>query len=102
MIQLVFDPVFEKVLQVGRPPGQLVLVFALSLVGFVVRFALDLIRNDVDAQMHHVGDDALFLGRNLSVLNQFVDVFLGDSVLHDNVQQNDAELVVDRNLYVQG
>ena len=48
------------------------------------------IRDDIDAQIHHVGYDALFLWRYLSVLDQFVDVLLRNTVLHDDVQQNDS------------
>ena len=98
MVQLVLDPVFQEILQVGRPPGQLVLVFSLTLVGLVVRLALDLVGDDVDAQVHHIGDDALLLGGNLSVLNQFVDVLLRNPIFHNNVQQDDAKLVVDGDL----
>ena len=59
---------------------------------------LTYVRDDVYSQIHHVGDDAFFLGGNLGMLNELVDVLFGNPILHDDVQKNNPKFVVSRYL----
>ena len=56
------------------------------------------VRDDVDSKIHHVCYDALFLGRNLGVLNELVDVLFRNSILDDDIQQNNSKFIVSRHL----
>ena len=55
----------------------------------------------IQAEIGQVGDDTAVLGRDLGVLDQLVEVLLADAVLHQDVQQDDPDLVERGDVLVQ-
>ena len=59
------------------------------------------IRDHIDAQVADVPDHAVLLRGDLGVLDQLDQVLLADAALGEDVEQDDADLVVDGDVGVQ-
>merc|ERR1712051_166138 len=93
VVQLVINSVFNDVLENWCPSGHLIRLIVDTL------FTLDLpdflaiaVNDDVASHQSQVGDHIAVLIGNLSMLNQFGEVLLGDAIFGLNVQKDNSIL----------
>merc|ERR1719278_2019970 len=102
VVELVLDGLLHNVLHHRGPSRHLICVLARSLLpSHLPNLATISICDHIDSKMSDVSDHAGLLWRNLGVLDKFGQILLTDSILRQDVEKDDPDLIVDGDILIQ-